>query len=147
MTDAERDRAVVLRYVEAQRSGDVSILDEVLHPDFVDRMMGVRRDRAGVARQIRDLHALLSNVRYDVGPVVSEGGWVAVQYTLTGEHTGEMPLPRGLAARLGRTSLPPTGRKGTLSGMFVARVEDGRMTSGWGEYDQLALLAQLGLLD
>jgi Predicted ester cyclase len=42
--------------------------------------------------------------------------------------------------------LPATGKKITCAVMGIARVDDGKIAEHWGVTDELAMMAQLGLL-
>lgn len=86
---------------------------------------------------------VFADMNHDIGPLVATEPYVACQYTFRGRHIGTMPLNEQAAALCGRTSLEPTGRIVTLTGMFVAVVRAGQLHGGWGEFDRLGLLAQL----
>lgn len=53
-------------------------------------------------------------------------------------HTGSLPSPNG--------PIPPTGRTVVLESCDLARTRDGMIISFHSYFDQLSLLAQLGLL-
>jgi predicted ester cyclase len=42
--------------------------------------------------------------------------------------------------------IPATGKKVSLKGMDILRVEDGKIVERWGEFDALGMLAQLGVI-
>jgi predicted ester cyclase len=42
-------------------------------------------------------------------------------------------------------SIPATGRAGTVTGITIHRVRDGRLVEGWTNWDTLGLLQQLGI--
>lgn len=52
--------------------------------------------------------------------------------TGTGVHTGEF------------LGIPPTGRRVSMSGIAIHRVQDGRIVEHWAQIDALGLLQQLG---
>jgi predicted ester cyclase len=56
---------------------------------------------------------------------------VSVRCTHTGEFRGQ----------------PATGKTIVLSEMHVARVINGQIIERWGEWDQLSLLQQVGMID
>jgi hypothetical protein len=43
-------------------------------------------------------------------------------------------------------TIPPTGRQGSLSGIYSAEVKDGRIARESTRWDQVAMLSQLGLM-
>lgn len=64
----------------------------------------------------------------------AEGDRVATRYTVRGTHTGDF---RGL---------PATGRSFALTGHLIHRLADSKKAEGWGIWDNLGLLTQLGLI-
>ncbi len=66
--------------------------------------------------------------------MIGEGDKVAYVTTGTATHTG----PLG--------PLPPTGRSVRVVNHIVQRIEDGRIAETWIEWDNLAVLRQLGVL-
>ena len=73
-----------------------------------------------------------SSYKHDAGNVAIDEGFVV------GTNTGPLAMPDG-------TELAPTGKRVRVRGCDVATVEDGRITSHRFYFDQLELLAQLGL--
>ena len=63
---------------------------------------------------------------------VAEGDRVASRWTFRGTHTGDL---MGLA---------PTNKQVTATGMVMDRVADGRIVEHWLEFDQMAMMQQLG---
>jgi steroid delta-isomerase-like uncharacterized protein len=59
---------------------------------------------------------------------------VAVRWSATMTHTG------------GDLGIPATHRKAHVTGMTIVRFENGKIVSGWDNWDQLALLRQLGVV-
>jgi predicted ester cyclase len=59
---------------------------------------------------------------------------VVVRFTAAGTHTGD-----GLG-------FPATNARMRVSGITIARVEDGVLTEGWNIFDSMGLLQQLGIL-
>lgn len=62
------------------------------------------------------------------------------QGTALATHTGDMPLPDG-------TTLPPTGKQVRLRACDVATVANGKIVRHDFYFDQLEMMAQLGLLE
>ena len=66
--------------------------------------------------------------------LTSQGDRVIMRFIGTGTQTG----PLG--------GLPATGKKVTITGMRMFRIQDGRITDTWVNYDELRLLQQLGVV-
>lgn len=88
---------------------------------------GVRIDIAGFLEAFPDLRIALEDV-FDAGETV------AYRFRATGTHLG---------AFLG---FSPTGRSVHIDGLGIDRIENGKFTERWIQFDSLGLLQQLGLL-
>ena len=66
--------------------------------------------------------------------VLAEGNKVAVRLTFSGTHQGEF------------MGLPATGKRFTIAGMNVFRVEGSKIAENWPQLDMLGLLQQLGAI-
>jgi predicted ester cyclase len=80
------------------------------------------------------------DIRFEVQGVLAEGDRVLVQWTGSGTHTER------LATVTGQT-IPPTRRRATVAGAMITQVRDGKAVRGWVYWDQLTLLAQLGITE
>lgn len=74
------------------------------------------------------------NTYKDIEDLIAEGDRVVLRYGMTGTHEGEF---EGIA---------PTGNDVSTTGIFIYRIEDGRIAESWLNYDGLSLLSQLGAL-
>lgn len=79
------------------------------------------------------------DIHFEAHRVIPNGDTVAIHWTAQGTHTA--PL-----ATLSGQTLPATGQRGMISGMFLVEVKDGRITREATYWDQMELLGQLGLL-
>jgi steroid delta-isomerase-like uncharacterized protein len=113
----------------------------------IDRLMSPRCVVHGLAQDGQDLtgpagfrpfqQAFLSafpDLRIEIEDLIEEGDRVVVRFTAAGTHTGD-----GLG-------FPATNARMRVSGMTIARVEDGVLTEGWNIFDSMGLLQQLGIL-
>ena len=80
------------------------------------------------------IHGAFPDIKYVVEAQYGEGEKVATRYSATGTHTGEF---RGM---------PPSGKPISLTGHMIMRLADGRVAEGWGYWDTLGLLQELGVL-
>jgi steroid delta-isomerase-like uncharacterized protein len=76
--------------------------------------------------------------RHTITDVIADGDRVAIEGTWSGTHTGPMAGPGG--------EIPATGRSVTLPFCGVATVRDDRIAAVTMYLDQMAMLAQLGIL-
>lgn len=123
---------VVARWIEWWNTGDAAIADAIYDPAYVRHA----KDTPGTGTEpIKALVAMFReafpDLHYVVGDAISEGDRVAVRWTATATHLGDL------------MGIPPTGRRGTLDGCDILRIRGGRIVESWPFYDRLALLEQL----
>jgi steroid delta-isomerase-like uncharacterized protein len=69
---------------------------------------------------------------------VSQGEWLAVEYTITGTNKGPISLPGG-------QKLPATNKPVRIANMSLYRVKGGKVAEVHEYFDQLSFLMQLGI--
>jgi steroid delta-isomerase-like uncharacterized protein len=135
-TMTERE-ALARRFIEdGFNEGRLEVLDEVVSDDFVShdpqvRLGGLRGPAAGRS-VITTYRGAFPDLRMTIDDVVAQGDRVAIRWTATGTHSGEL---HGLA---------PTGRSVTVTGMTIQRLAAGRIVEAWSNWDTLGLLQQIG---
>jgi steroid delta-isomerase-like uncharacterized protein len=130
-------RAVIRRYFdELFNAGRVDIIDELLHPDYVNHSPApeLPPGRAGVAIVVRALRAAFPDLHYTIEDVVVGDDAVATRTRLTGTHRGDF------------FGVPPSGRTIAVSQMTIERFRDGKIVAHHRVTDELALLRQLGAI-
>ncbi len=129
---------VVERYFdELFNQGQLALVDELLHPDYVNHSPGapdLPRGRDGVKIVVAGLREAFPDLRYTIDDVVVGADAVAVRATLRGTHRG--PL----------FGLPATGRKVEVTQFTIERFRDGRIAAHHRLTDDLTMQRQLGLL-
>ena len=131
------------RYLRAWEAADVAAMERLVAPGFEHFVNGRWEDRDGLIARVRESDSVLTERRFEVDTVVVEGSTIACRCRLIGRHTGPMPVPPPFSALLGLERIEATLREATMSGMIVAEIEDGRLVSGYGEWDRLGLLTQM----
>jgi predicted ester cyclase len=136
---ADPNRRLVRRALqEIYANGDLDLVDELIHPDFVDHEPAHPDQPTGpesVRQTVRQLHGAFGDLRFDVQDEIAEGDRVVQLVTMSGRHTGSL---------MGRE---PTGREFAVRHVYIWRIEGGRIAEHWGGRDDLGLLGQLGLLE
>jgi predicted ester cyclase len=134
----ERNKRLVRRALaEIYAKGDLQLVDELVHPEFVDHEPAHPELPTGpesVRQTVRQLHGAFGGLRFDVQDEVAEGDRVVQLVTMSGRHTG--PL-------MGRR---PTGKEFSVRHVYIWRIADDKIVEHWGSRDDLGLLGQLGLL-
>ncbi len=129
----EENKAVIRSLYEADNAKDLSILDEVILPDFYDASFQLRGPKSYKQFESKffkgfpDWHETIEDI-------IAEEDKVWVRFTGTGTHKGEW---RGL---------PPTGKKITISGVQIWRLFDGKVMEKDSIIDLLEAFKQLGVI-
>ena len=140
MTSAEDNKRIVLRvFEELWNEGKLEVADELYHPDYVG-YDPVEPD-TGRARGPEDVKAFVAMVRsavpdihFTVEDLLAEGDKVIVRWSASGTHTGVL------------MGIPPTGRRGMVTGTIIFRVVEGKLVQSWMNWDTMGMLRQLGLI-
>jgi steroid delta-isomerase-like uncharacterized protein len=132
----EANKEIVHRFGEAQNNGDIELLNELLAPDVVRHCQATPeveiRTREEFVRFYEATSAVFSDARVTIDILVAEGDMVATYGSFTGKQDGRMGL------------FPPTGKKVDSRFLSIIRLEDGKIAEMWVEWDNLAILTQLG---
>jgi steroid delta-isomerase-like uncharacterized protein len=83
---------------------------------------------------VERIRAAFPDIKIKVEDVFGAGDRVVVRWSATMTHTGD-----GI-------EVPPTNRKVRITGMTIARIVRGKIVEGWDNWDQLALLRQIGAI-
>lgn len=136
VSQTEANKEVILQFTEALNSGNLDIMDDLFKRDFV------RHCQASGDMQIRNLEeykqfqqqflAAFPDAYTTNHIIIAEGDYVAGYATLTGTQKG----PLG--------PLPSFGKKMNSDFLSIFRFEDGKIAELWVEWDNVALLTQLG---
>jgi steroid delta-isomerase-like uncharacterized protein len=132
----DENKALVRRlFDEVWSGGNFALLDELLAPGFVDhaaQMGGGDPTAEGFKTQVRLFRAAFPDGRSQIEDLIAEGDRVVARWTDGGTHRGAW---MGVA---------PTGKRVTMTGIDIYRIEQGRITEYWCNEDELGLLRQLG---
>ena len=134
---SQENRAILDRLNEqVLRQGNLDAVDELMAGNYVehDPPPGMAADRDGFKDFVRGIHQAFADQLHTVHDQIADGDRVIERWTMTATHAGEF---MGNAA---------TGRRFTLTGIDISRVEDGRIVEHWTECDMLGLLEQLGAI-
>ena len=86
---------------------------------------------------VRQLVSLYRNafpdLHFQLDDVIAEGDRVVSRVTATGTHQRDLP------------GIPATNRRASITGILIARFEDGKIAENWASFDFLGLLRQLGV--
>ena len=130
----EENKAIIRSLYEADNKKDLSILDELISPDFVDPTFQLRGPES--YKQFETLFFKgFPDWHETIEDIVAEAEKVWVRFTGTGTHRGEW---RGLA---------PTGKKITFQGVQIWHIVNGKVVEKDSIIDLLDALKQLGVIE
>src|SRR5215212_7409173 len=133
---AERNKALVRRFLKAHAKGDLDTVEGMLAPDFVDRNLipGQRPGREVYLRALTAFHAAYSHTRYDIEKQLAEADEVVTTFAVSSTH-----------ARGEWMGLVPTGKEFKALQTLIHRIVGDKITEEWSPGSNLAELAQQGL--
>jgi len=131
---AERDKAVVRRWIEEFKTGgDESVSDEVRSPRFVNHSAPPGAPTGPEAGKLafRAMRAAFPDLHVTIEDMLAEGDRVVTRQTFAGTHRGEW------------LGVPATGRAVSWAVIDIVRLEDGRLIDHWAVADLQGLLGRL----
>lgn len=132
-------RTVFDHLTDAINRHDLPGISEDYSPQVVTQSPDGRYEGLdAVAAYLGTFFSAFPDLRVDVWSKVTSGDLVCDEWTLTGTNTGPLSLPDG-------STLPATGRQVEIRGCDIAVVEDDHVISHRMYYDNVELLAQLGI--
>jgi len=132
----EENKAIVRRVNdEVWSEGHLDVIDELIADDFVATIVGAPeeiRGPQGFREFVVMYRTAFPDLRLTVDEQFAEGETVVTRWTATGTNEGEL------------MGMPATGKQATTAGININRVSGGKLVEGWGLFDQLGLLQQIG---
>ncbi|AMM34397.1 hypothetical protein SA2016_3740 [Sinomonas atrocyanea] len=132
----ETSRRLVARFYDEVLNGrHLEVIDEIAAPDYLenDPLPGQGDGREGLHDRVSALVSALEP-HFTVEDVIAEGDRIVVRWRHRGTHVGTF------------LGVPATGKAFDIAGIDIYRVAGDRLAEHWHVVDQLAMLAQLGLL-
>ena len=119
---------------ENLNAGRVDVAVESFAEHAVDRdpSAGQAAGREGFRAFWQTMLTAFPDAHIEPAHLAADDEHVTVAYTLTGTHQGTFQ------------GIEPTGRSIEVSGVQLARFEDGKIVERWGSSDELGILKQLG---
>lgn len=135
-------RDVMDRATEAYFSQDYETLRTLYAPDVVATTpdAGTLNGVDALFEWNKALDEAFPDIRYELTAAHEAGDCAIDQGDVIGTHSGPLRLPDG-------GSIEPTGRQVRMRSADIATVRDGKIVRHDFYYDQLEMLAQLGLME
>ena len=135
---AEEIKALAHRWFDEWNKGKaafMAVVDELHATDIVTHG-GSDEETRGLKdfkQDCSDVFTAFPDVHCTIRDMVAEGDKVAIRYTWTGTHKGEL---KGIL---------PTNKKVAMWEIMIDRIAGGKFAEIWTRYDTLGLMQQLGL--
>lgn len=136
MTDQDSAAVASRWHHDIYLRGNMDAADEICTPGLVAHGTGVAADApqgplfvrqdAAATREVFDIESMTDD------DVIVSGDRVVIRWTMRGRHVGEL------------LGVQPTGRRVSITGIDIFRMDDGRIAEFWGEYNLLDLAEQIG---
>ena len=135
---SEQNMKIIRQVIEEvwNRSSD-SAVGELVAGGYVGHGAageGDTRGSEGYRQYFQQQRAAFPDIHYRIEDLVAAGDKVAARWTAAATHLGAFQ------------GIPPTARKGNVSGISIFRIANGQIAECWTNYDALGLLQQLGLV-
>ncbi len=122
---------------EAGNRGNLAVIDEVLTENYVRHCQATGPDvhgREAMKALYREWRATFPDYHETVEFFLAQGDYIAAYITVRGTQKGPMG------------PFPPTGKVMDCKAIGIHRFENGKIAESWVAWDNMATLAQLGLL-
>ena len=86
-----------------------------------------------IRQHIASCRSAFPDLRFTTEDMIGERNEVVVHWTARGTHKGPF------------LGMQPTDRQGTVSGISISRIEGGKLTEHWVDWNVLTLMEQLGV--
>ena len=130
------NKEIIRRLVEGVwKDRNLAIIDELVAEDYVGHDPSQPtpiQGREGFKEFVAVYQTAFQDAAVTIDDLIADGDQIVTRWTGKGNHTGEL---MGIA---------PTGKEVTVSGITIARMENGKIAEEWQLMDALGMLVQLG---
>lgn len=132
----EANKKIVRRYQEIYNSNHLDSLEEVVSENLLTPriMPGIPSGIEGAKAAHQIMLTGFPDYQTVINDLIAESDRVVARITMSGTHTGNF------------MGVPATGKWVEFTGIYIARIADGKIVEHWGEEDGVSLLSQLGIL-
>jgi steroid delta-isomerase-like uncharacterized protein len=131
---SSENEAVVRRFYDELCNGrNSAIADQIFTADHAnhDPHVPAPDGPEGVVRSVKPYQDGVEG-HWEIEDIFSSGDRVAVRWTGTGTHSGEV------------NGIPPSGNAIEVAALSVHRIEDGKIAETWTVWDTLSFMQQIG---
>jgi predicted SnoaL-like aldol condensation-catalyzing enzyme len=127
----EDNKAMVRRFMEQEYQQAAAGNLDVIHQYYADNYRNhtpihpQQSGMQGMKEVIADLAQATPDLRWKVEHIAAEGDLVFAHVRATGTHERQHQITKHVR------HLEPSGEEGTVSGIFLYRIEGGKFVEGW----------------
>ena len=136
----EKEAQVLLdKVLEMWNKGNLALIPELYTADCVATSSSTPvpfTGHEGIKTWIENSRTMMPDLVMAFPEVVVQGDKIVTVWTMTGTQTGPMVMPGG--------TLPPTGRKVSITGLSIDYIKDGKMAKEVVIFNALDMLMPLG---
>ena len=127
---------IITTFEHAFRAADQATIDELCDPGLVDHnpAPGHEPTLAGFKEKVAFFKETFPDLKEDLQEIIASGETVATRWVLTGSLQQEF------------MGIPASGQPIRVEGMNFYRLQDGRVTDIWAQFDGVAMMQQLGAI-
>jgi steroid delta-isomerase-like uncharacterized protein len=139
---SEENKRIALSIIEALNARDLSLWSKHLAEDYIAEHPGVSvpLNKTKSVGYYQRFVTAFPDIHFEVLHVLAEGDHVLIHWMASGTHAERLATVTG-------ETIPPTRRRVRVSGALLIEVRDGKIVRDWSYWDQLSLLAQLGITE
>jgi len=120
---------------EALNQRKFEVVDEILHPDYVNHTFPApAKGPAGFRQIITMFDSAFPDMKITVEDTIEEGNKVATWGYWTGTHKGDFQ------------GIPATGKNVKIGYIDTWKIKDGKLHENWVQMDIAGLMQQLGVI-
>jgi steroid delta-isomerase-like uncharacterized protein len=134
----EQNKAILRQVYEAAfHQKNLDALDEVIASDSIDHNLTPEQPSGleGAKQVFSSFHSAFPDLQVNVEDMIAEGDKVVARLSVRGTHQGEF------------IGIAPTGNQVTFTGIDIVRIADGKIVERWGNFDDLGMMQQLGVME
>lgn len=134
---SEENKALVRRIMkEVWDNKNLDTLGEFIAADTVNHELppGFPAGLEGTKAFLGMFLSAFPDTNFTIEDQVAEGDMVVTRWVATGTHKGEL------------MGIPATGKHVTVTGVDIDRISGGKSVEHWGQFDQMGMMQQLGVV-
>ena len=123
-------------YEELINKRNLAALEELTATNLVDhnRFPGQAPGLEGVKQAFTMMTTAFPDLHFTVEDQIAQGDRVVSRLTMRGTHKGDFQ------------GIPATGKQATVTGIDIFRIVGGKVVERWGNFDDLGMMQQLGVV-